>query len=74
MSRKRASEPALVPAPEGRTAGVRGAKVRGTEAPVERRQGLADRRSASADRRDPDRLQQDIAPRRNPDQADRRKR
>jgi len=41
---------------------------------VERRQGPADRRIALEDRRNSERLTQDIAPRRDPDVKDRRKR
>ncbi len=37
-----------------------------------RRQGPADRRGNSPDRRNPERLQDDIAPRRHPDLPDRR--
>lgn len=41
---------------------------------VERREGPADRRVATEERRNPERIAQDIAPRRDPDVKDRRKR
>jgi hypothetical protein len=41
---------------------------------AERRQGPADRRIALEDRRNSERVAQDIAPRRDPDVKDRRKR
>jgi hypothetical protein len=40
----------------------------------ERRKGPADRRDASPDRRDPERLADELAPRRNSELPDRRKR
>ncbi|MEQ8483197.1 MAG: hypothetical protein RIB46_02430 [Pseudomonadales bacterium] len=40
----------------------------------ERRTGAPDRRSKRQDRRNPERLADDFAPRRNPDRSDRRKR
>jgi hypothetical protein len=40
----------------------------------ERRQGPRDRRVNRQDRRNPERVVDDFAPRRNPDQPDRRKR
>lgn len=39
----------------------------------ERRKGRADRRTRHQDRRDPERLIDDVAPRRNPEVPDRRK-
>jgi len=40
----------------------------------ERRKGPADRRQRKPDRRNPERVAEDLVPRRNPDQPDRRRR
>jgi len=40
----------------------------------ERRKGPADRRKRNPDRRNPERVADDVVPRRNPDQPDRRRR
>lgn len=39
----------------------------------ERRKGPADRRQRKPDRRNPERVAEDLVPRRNPDQPDRRR-
>ncbi|NKB98548.1 MAG: hypothetical protein GKR90_08665 [Pseudomonadales bacterium] len=46
--------------------------ARGTAPEKERRNGVADRRSVSPERRNEDRLADDLEPRRNPDTPDRR--